>query len=331
VVLLRSAARLMAVAGLAAGVFSGPLGSSAAAQAWPSKPIRLVVPYPAGGPTDILGRVIAQRLSEALGQPVTVDNRPGASGNLGSDLVAKAAPDGYTLVLGNNATHATNESLFPNMPYQTLRDFAPVALVASVTNMVTVHPSLPVRSMAELVAHAKANPGKLNYGSTGNGSAAHLIGELFKTTAGVDIVHVPYRGSAPAVTDLLAGQVQVMFATLPTVLPHVQDNKLRGLAVTAPARLASQAGVPTLVESGFPGFVADAWFGLLAPAGTPVDIVTRLSQETVKAAQAEESRRTLAAQGFEVTTASAVAFGDHIRAEIAKWAKVIRDSGAKID
>ena len=303
----------------------------AAAQSWPSRPVRLVVPYPAGGPTDILGRVIAQKLTETLGQPVTVDNRPGASGNLGSDLVAKAPADGYTLVLGNNATHATNESLFPNMPYRTLRDFAPIALVATVTNMVTVHPSVPARSVAELVAHVKANPGKLNYGSTGNGSAAHLIGELFKTTAGIDLVHVPYRGSAPAVTDLLAGQVQVMFATLPTVLPHVQDNRLRGLAITAPARLASQPAVPTLVESGFPGLIADAWFGLLAPAGTPMDIVSRLAQETAKAVQAEDSRRTLAAQGFEVTTSTPAQFSEHIRGEIAKWAKVVRDSGAKVD
>ena len=304
---------------------------SADAQAWPSRPVRLVVPYPAGGPTDILGRVIAQKLSEALGQPVTVDNRPGASGNLGSDLVAKAPADGYTLVLGNNATHATNESLFPNMPYQTLRDFTPIALVATVTNMVTVHPSVPARSVADLVAHAKANPGKLNYGSTGNGSAAHLIGELFKATAGVDMVHVPYRGSAPAVTDLLAGQVQMMFATLPTVLPHVQDNKLRGLAITAPVRLASQPAVPTLVESGFSGLVADAWFGLLAPAGTPAEIINRLAPETVKAVQAEDSRRTLMAQGFEVTTSTPAQFAEHIRVEIAKWAKVIRDSGAKVD
>jgi tripartite-type tricarboxylate transporter receptor subunit TctC len=320
-------ARLLAIVGLFLAFTPGPVD----AQAWPSRPVRLVVPYPAGGPTDILGRVIAQKLTESLGQPVTVDNRPGASGNLGSDLVAKAAPDGYTLVLGNNATHATNESLFPNMPYQTLRDFAPIALVATVTNMVTVHPSVPARSVAELVAHAKANPGKLNYGSTGNGSAAHLIGELFKTAAGVDIVHVPYRGSAPAVTDLLAGQVQMMFATLPTVLPHVQDNKLRGLAITAASRLASQPAVPTLGESGFSGLVADAWFGLLAPVGTPADIINRLAQDTIKGVQAEDARRTLAAQGFEVTTSGAPQFAEHIRGEIAKWAKVIRDSGAKVD
>jgi len=323
--------RRLAAQFLAAAVLILAVPTPVDAQAWPSRPIRLVVPYPAGGPTDILGRVIAQKLTESLGQPVTVDNRPGASGNVGSDLVAKAPADGYTLVLGNNATHATNESLFPNMPYQTLRDFTPIALVATVTNMVTVHPSVPARSVAELVAHAKANPGKLNYGSTGNGSAAHLIGELFKATAGVDIVHVPYRGSAPAVTDLLAGQVQVMFATLPTVLPHVQDNKLRGLAITAPARLASQPAVPTLVESGFAGLVADAWFGLLAPAGTPAEIVNRLGQDTVKAVQAEDSRRTLAAQGFEVTTNTPAQFAEHIRGEIAKWAKVIRDSGAKVD
>ena len=307
------------------------LMAPARAADYPDKPIRFLVPYPPGGSTDPIVRIIAQKLTETWKQPFVIDNRGGGGGNVASDLVAKAPADGYTLVLGNNATHATNESLFPNMPYQTLRDFTPIALVATVTNMVTVHPSVPARSVAELVAHAKANPGKLNYGSTGNGSAAHLIGELFKATAGVDMVHVPYRGSAPAVTDLLAGQVQMMFATLPTVLPHVQDNKLRGLAITAPVRLASQPAVPTLVESGFSGLVADAWFGLLAPAGTPAEIINRLAPETVKAVQAEDSRRTLMAQGFEVTTSTPAQFAEHIRVEIAKWAKVIRDSGAKVD
>lgn len=304
---------------------------AASAQTYPNQPVRLVVPYPAGGPTDVLGRVIAQKLTESLGQPVVVDNRPGASGNVGSDLVAKAAPDGYTLVLGNNATHATNESLFPNMPYRTLRDFAPIILVATVTNMVTVNPGVPVKSIAELVALAKQQPGKLNYGSTGNGSAAHLIGELFKGTAGIDLVHVPYRGSAPAVTDLLSGQVQVMFATLPTVLPHVQADKLRGLAITAARRLPSLPDVPTLAEAGYPGLVADAWFGLFAPANTPAAIIARLNAETAKGLQTADARETLAKQGFELTSSTPAQFTEHVRSEVAKWATVVKDSAAKVD
>lgn len=323
---LRGVAALALAAGAAAA-----MAQPAAAQAYPTQPVRLVVPYPAGGPTDVLGRVIAQKLTASLGQPVVVDNRPGASGNLGSDLVAKAPPDGYTLVLGNNATHATNESLFPNMPYRTLRDFAPVILVATVTNMVTVHPGVPAKSIAELVALARQQPGKLNYGSTGNGSAAHLIGELFKGTAGIDLVHVPYRGSAPAVTDLLSGQVQIMFATLPTVLPHVQAGKLRGLAITAGNRLLTLPDVPTLTEAGFPGLVADAWFGLFAPVGTPAAIVDRLNAETASGLQAPDARDSLAKLGFQLTSSTPAQFTDHVRAEVAKWAKVIKDSGAKVD
>lgn len=325
--------RLIAgAAALACAVCVGTLFAGAAVgQTYPSQPVRLVVPYPAGGPTDVLGRVIAQKLTESLGQPVVVDNRPGASGNIGSDVVAKATPDGYTLVLGNNATHATNESLFPNMPYRTLRDFAPIVLVATVTNMVTVNPSVPAKSIAELVALAKQQPGKLNYGSTGNGSAAHLIGELFKGTAGIDLVHVPYRGSAPAVTDLLSGQVQIMFATLPTVLAHVQADKLRGLAITAAKRLPSLPNVPTLAEAGYPGLVADAWFGLFAPANTPAAIIARLNAETAKGLQAADAREALAKQGFELTSSTPAQFTEHVRSEVAKWAKVIKDSGAKVD
>ncbi len=304
---------------------------AAFAQSYPSRPIRLVVPYPAGGPTDLLGRVIAQRLGDNLGQPVLVDNRPGASGNLGSELVAKAAPDGYTLVLGNNATHATNESLFPNMPYATLRDFAPVTLVASVTNLLVVNPKVPVQSVAALIAYAKANPGRLNYASTGNGSAAHLTGEMFKSATGTDIVHVPYRGGPPAVTDLLSGQVSLMFATLPSVLPYVQAGTLRALAVTSLARVKTLPEVPTLAESGLPGFSSEAWFGVLAPAGTPRDIVARLNAEIAKAVTAPDAREKLAAQGFEVVTDTPEQFTAFIRAEIAKWAKVVRESGARLD
>ena len=303
----------------------------AAAETYPAKPVHVVVPYPAGGPVDILGRILAQKLTETLGQPFVVDDRPGASGTLGSEIVAKSPPDGYTLVIGNNATHATNETLYANLPYVTLRDFAPVALVATVTNIAVVHPALPVHSIAELIAYAKASPGKLNYASSGSGSAAHLTGEMFKIATGTDIVHVPYRGAAPAATDLLAGQVGLMFASAPTVVQYVQAGTLRALAVTGETRWAKLPAVPTMIESGLPGFTSEVWFGVLAPAGTPPAIVGTLNAEIVKAAKSPDVQGKLGAQGFEVTTSTPAQFTEFIRGEVAKWAKVIRESGAKVD
>jgi tripartite-type tricarboxylate transporter receptor subunit TctC len=293
--------------------------------------VRVVVPYPAGGSVDILGRLIAQRLTESLGQPFVVDNRAGASGNIGSEFVAKSAPDGYTLVVGNNATHATNESLYPHLPYATLRDFAPIALVATVTNIVAVYPGLPVTSIRELIAYAKANPGKLDYASTGSGSAAHLTGEMFKIVTGTDIVHVPYRGAAPAATDLMAGQVGLMFATAPTVLQQVQAGTLRAIAVTSATRAPSLPDLPTVAESGLPNFSSDVWFGFLAPAGTPDEIIGKLNAEIVKAATAADIREKLAVQGFEIATSTPAQFTAYIRDEVAKWAKIIKESGAKVD
>jgi tripartite-type tricarboxylate transporter receptor subunit TctC len=310
---------------------SGGTAGSAVAQAYPTKPVRVVVPYPAGGPVDILGRLIAQRLTESFGQPFVVDNRAGASGNIGSEFVAKSAPDGYTLVVGNNATHATNESLYPNLPYATLRDFAPIALVATVTNIVVVYPSLPVTSIPGLIAYAKANPGKLNYASSGSGSAAHLTGEMFKIATGTDIVHVPYRGAAPATTDLMAGQVGLMFATAPSVLQQVQAGTLRAIAVTSAARVPSLPNLPTVAESGLPDFSSDVWFGFLAPAGTPVEIMGKLNAELLKAATAADIREKLAVQGFEIATSTPEQFAAYIRVEVAKWAKIIKESGAKVD
>ena len=308
------------------------LGASAAcAQGYPTKPVHLVVPYPAGGPVDILARVLGQKLSESLGQPFVVDDKPGASGTLGSDLVAKAPPDGYMLVVGNNATHATNESLYPNLPYATLRDFAPVTLVARVTNIAVVHPSMPAKSIRELIAYAKANPGKLNYASSGSGSAAHLTGEMFKLATGTDVVHVPYRGAAPAAADLLAGQVGLMFATAPSVLQYVQAGSLRALAVTGETRWSQLPGVPTMIEAGLPGFSSEVWFGIFAPAGTPGVIVDKLHREIVRAAQAADVTQKLAAQGFDVTTDTPEEFRVFVTAEIAKWAKVVRESGARVD
>jgi tripartite-type tricarboxylate transporter receptor subunit TctC len=265
-----------------------------------------------------------------MGQPFVVDNRAGASGNIGSDAVAKSAPDGYTLVVGNNATHATNESLYPNLPYQTLRDFAPITLMATVTNIVAVHPSVPVTSIAELIAYAKANPGKLSYASTGSGSAAHLTGEMFKIATSTEILHVPYRGAAPAVTDLLSGQVGLMFATAPSVLQHVQVGALRAIAVTSLKRVSTLPDVPTVAET-VPGFSSDVWFGMLAPAHTPDEIVMLLNREITRAAQTQDVKQKLAAQGFDVVTDTPAEFTDYIRTEVAKWAKIVKESGAKVE
>ena len=305
-------------------------GKATAAQ-YPDRPVHLVVPYPAGGPVDVLARVLGQRLSDTLGQPFIVDDRPGASGTVGSEFVAKAAPDGYTLVMGNNATHATNESLYPSLRYATLRDFAPIGLAATVTNILVVAPNLPVQSVAELIAYAKVRPGKLDYASTGSGSAAHLTAEMFKLVTGTEIVHVPYKGAAPATTDLLAGQVGLMFATAPSVLSYVKAGTLRALAVTSAARWKNLPDIPTIAEAGVPGFTSDVWFGLFAPAGTPRDVVGRLNAALVKVAGAADVRAKLVDEGFDVTTDSPEEFRTFIAAEIAKWADVIKRSAAHVD
>lgn len=301
------------------------------AQPYPMKPVRLVVPYPAGGPVDVLARVLGQQLSDSLGEPFIVDDRPGASGTLGSEFVARAAPDGYTLVLGNNATHATNESLYQSLRYQALRDFAPIGLVAMVTNILVVSPSLPVHSVRDLIDYAKARPGKLNYASSGSGSAAHLTAEMFKLMTETDIVHVPYRGAPPAVTDLMAGQVALMFASAPSVLPYVKQGQLRALAVTSAMRPPSLAEVPTMAEAGVPGFTSEAWFGLFAPAGTPHELIDRLSAAIASATSGADVRDKLAAEGFVVTTDTPDEFRAFVASEITKWARVIRESGAHVD
>src|SRR4030095_5020494 len=269
----------------------------ACAQTYPTKPIRLVVPFPPGGATDILARDVAQKLSDAWGQSFVVDNRPGAGGNIGSELVAKAAPDGYTLEMGTVGTHAINASLYAKMPYDHVKDFVPVILVAGVPNVLVVNPSVPVNSVAELIAYAKANPGKLNFASSGNGTSIHLSGELFKVMAGVQITHVPYKGSAPALQDLLGGQVQLMFDNLPPSLPQIKAGKLKALAVTSTTRAAALPDVPTMAESGLPGFEASSWFGVLAPAGTPPAIVAKLNAEIGKWLASPEAKEKLAKQG----------------------------------
>ena len=308
----------------------------AVAPAWaqgtyPTKPVRVVVPFPAAGTTDILARAAAQKLSETWGQQVIVDNRPGAGGNIGSELVAKSAPDGYTLLMGTVGTHAINPSLYPKMPYDHVKDFVPVILVAGVPNVLVVHPSLPVNSVQELIAYAKANPGKLNFASSGSGTSIHLSGELFKVMTGVQMTHIPYKGSAPALTDLMGGQVQMMFDNLPSSLAFIKAGKLRALAVTSAQRSPALPDVPTVAESGVPGFEASSWFGLLAPAGTPRDIVAKINADTAKWLSSPDAKEKLAAQGAAAAGGSPEDFAKHIQAETAKWARVVKESGAKVE
>ena len=298
---------------------------------YPSKPIRIVVPFPAGGTTDVLARAAAQKLTESLGQPVVVDNRPGAGGNIGAELVAKSAPDGYTMLMGTVGTHAINASLYPKMPYDHVRDFAPVILVAGVPNVLVVNPSLPVNSVQELIAYGKANPGKLNFASSGNGTSIHLSGELFKTMTGVQMAHIPYKGSAPAIQDLAGGQVQLMFDNLPSALPLIKAGRLKALAVTSKTRAAVLPDVPTVAESGLPGFEASSWFGLLAPAGTPQPVIAKVNAEIAKWLATPEAKEKLLAQGANVAGGTPEDFARHIAAETAKWQKVVKESGAKID
>ena len=315
----------------ALAAFTACIASGAFAQPYPNHAIRLVVPFPAGGTTDILARDVAKKLTDTFGQSVVVDNRPGAGGNIGADLVAKAPPDGYTLLMGTVGTHAINPSLYAKMTYDHVKDFAPVVLVAGVPNVLVVNPSVPVNSVADLIKLAKSKPGAINFASSGSGTSIHLSGELFKTMTGVDMTHVPYKGSAPALQDLMGGQVQVMFDNLPSSLALIKAGKLRAVAVTSLKRSPALPDVPTVAESGVPGFEASSWFGILAPAGTPAPIVAKLNAEVNKWLQSPEGKDQLLAQGAEVAGGSPEQFAAHIRAETDKWAKVVKASGAKVD
>ena len=304
---------------------------AADAAAFPSKPVRLIVPFTPGGSTDILARAIGQKLSESWRQPVVIENRPGAGGAIGMELAAKAPADGTTMVMGHIGTLAANPALYRSLSYDPVRDFAPVTLVAMVPNVLVVGPAVPSRSVAEFVALAKSKPGKLDYGSGGNGSAAHLAMEYFKLKAGVDLQHVPYKGTAPALTDLLGGQIAVILTGLPPVLQHVRSGKLRILGVASAQRLKGFPDIPTIAESGVPGYEATQWYGLLAPAATPKDIVAKLNSDAVKALKDPSVAERLAGEGAEPVGDTPEQFGAFIRSEIELWGKVIRATGAKVD
>ena len=307
-----------------------------AQDAWPAKPIRIVVPFAAGGTTDILARALAPELSKALGQTVFVENKPGAGGNVGADLVAKSAPDGYNLVMGTVGTHGINKSLYDKMPFDPQKDFAPVTLVAGVPNVMVMNAEkatkLNIHTAADFVRHAKANPGKFNMASSGNGTSIHLAGELFKSRTGTFMAHIPYRGSGPALLDMIGGNADVMFDNLPSAMPHIKSGKLKAFAVTSAQRSAAMPELPTVEDAaGLKGFEASSWFGLLAPAGTPDAVVLRLQQEAAKALSSPAIKDKLLAQGASPSGNSPQEFAKFIDAEIVKWAAVVKASGAKVD
>jgi tripartite-type tricarboxylate transporter receptor subunit TctC len=311
---------------------------SAAAQAWPSKPVRIVVPFPPAGTTDILARALAPELQRAFGQPFVVENKPGAGGNIGAAEVAKAAPDGHTLLMGTVGTHAINPALYTKMPYDHVKDFVPVTLVAGVPNVLVLNPGVAQRqgiaSVADLARAARANPGKFTFASSGNGTSIHLAGELFKALTGTQMVHSPYKGSGPALLDLMGGNVDLMFDNLPSAMPHIKSGKLLALAVTSATRSAAVPELPTVAEAGGPAlasFEASSWFGLLAPAGTPMDIVNRIQQETAKALATPAMRERLQSQGAIPSGITPTEFVRLIEAETRKWAPVVKASGAKVD
>ena len=303
----------------------------ALAQPYPAKLVRVIVPYPAGSTPDIVGRTLATKLHAALGQPFVVENRAGAGGNIGADAVAKASPDGHTLLVAVNGPVAVNKFLYKNMPYDPDRDLQPVSLLASSPQLLVVIPSVGVSTFKEFVAHVRGNPGRLSYGSVGGGSASHLTMELLKSDARAFIVHIPYRGFPPAVTDMLAGNIHAMFAIIPAVLPQVKAGKMTALAVTGLKRSALAPEVPSVAELGYPQLESLAWIGLLAPAGTPQSVVSLLNAEAVRAMRAPDAQESLGRQGFDVVASSQSEFAAWIRAEQAKWSAVIRASGATAD
>jgi tripartite-type tricarboxylate transporter receptor subunit TctC len=320
------------IAGIAVASLAGLAPGWAMAQSdYPTRPVTLVVPFPAGGSTDLVARVVAQKMTDGLGQQVLVENKGGAGGNLGSAAVAKSDPDGYTILMGTVATHALNPAIYKKMPFDAVADFAPISLLVTVPNVLVVNPDLPAKSVQELIALAKEKPGELSYASSGNGTPLHLSGELFKSMAGIDIVHIPYKGAGPALTDLLGNHVSIMFDNLPSSTGYIKEGRLRGLAVTTAERAASMPELPTMAESGLPGYETYTWNALFAPAGTPPAVIERLNAEAVKAVQDPEVKAKLAEFGATAVGSTPDELAAHVQAELAKWAPVVKASGAQID
>jgi tripartite-type tricarboxylate transporter receptor subunit TctC len=316
----------------AAGILMLALATPAAWPAdYPTRPVSLVLAFPPGGASDVLARILGRKLEQVLDQPVVIDNRPGAGGNIAADIVAHAAPDGYTLLLGNNSILATNAALYQKINFDPVKDFAPIGLVGLQANILVVNPAVPAKSLAELIALAKANPGKLNYASSGHGLAAHLAGELFKSEAKINLVHVPYKGAAPALQDVIAGHVQMMFATASSVVSHIQEGKVRALAVTTLKRTALFPDLATMDELGLKGFDATTWHGLVAPARTPTEIIATLNRALATTLKDEGIKKSLAKLGVDIVGGTPEEFGAYIKSEIPKWTAIVKSSGAKLD
>jgi tripartite-type tricarboxylate transporter receptor subunit TctC len=312
-------------------LFSSSSNGAAPVEHYPNRPVRWIVPFAPSGPTDLMSRAVAEKLSQRLGQQFVVDNRPGAGGNIGAEVVSKSAPDGYTLMIGHVGTHAINVSLYPKVGFDPVRDFTPITLIATLPLALVVHPSLPARNVKELIEYARTHPGALNFASAGNGGPTHLTGELFKSSAGIDIVHVPYKGNAAALLDLVAGRVQMMFSNMLTSMPHVRAGKLRAIAISSAKRSPQAPELPTVAESGLPGFSAVPWYGVLGPAALPRDIVARINSEIARALAQPDMQERFVAQGIDLQSSTPEQFGALIRSEVQKWRKVVRESGAKID
>jgi tripartite-type tricarboxylate transporter receptor subunit TctC len=307
------------------------VAATANADTYPTQPVKFVVAFPPGGTTDILARVFAQKMSETWGQPVVVENRSGAGGIIGTESVARSMPDGYTILLGTIGTHAVNTSLYKKIPYDPERDFAPITLLATLPNLLAINPSLPMRNLKELINYAKANPGKLTYASAGAGTASHLAGEMFRKVADVDIVHVPYRGSSPALTDLIAGHVSMTFDYMPSALPYVRSGKLRGLAVTGSSRTKAAPEIPTMIEGGLPGFNIVTWYAVFAPKGTPPDVVSKIRNTIAMAATAPEIVKRMDDLAVDLVAGSPEELARFQRAEIERWSKFIQDANITVD
>jgi len=317
-------ARLMAAAAACAAI-------GCWAQPYPAKPIRIIVPFPAGGTADIMARVVGQKMTETWGPQVVIDNRAGAGGNIAAELAAKSAPDGYTLFLCTVGTHAIHQTLYSKLAFDPIKDFSAVAYIAGVPNVAVVHPSIPVKSVKELIAFIKARPGQINFGSSGTGSSVHMSGELLKVMAGLNMTHIAYKGNPQAVTDLMAGQIELMITNMPSVIPYIQSGRLRALAVTTKARSSALPDLPTMEEAGLPGYESSAWFGLVSPATVPRDIVSKLNTEVVRIVRLADVKRNLASQGADPLVMTPDEFGAFMKAETAKWGKVVKASGARAD